>query len=817
MSRSKAMTDDELVVLTDSEIRDAFGYGTGKLEQMRRKALQYFFAEPRNDLAPPEIEGRSSYVDTTVRDTVLGMMAPLIKTFCGGENVVEFEATTEADEDKAKQATDYLNYLLRKKNPGYSIVTTWIIDALIQKNGIIKVWWDNSEIKSREEYRGQTPVDLAVLMDDPEIEIIDQKSYPDEEAAEEKEQTLKQMQGQLQQMAAGVQQKVIQAQQQQAQGGGQPASAAQAPAAGGMPPGAGQPPPVPPEIAALQQATQQFEQFKAAPPAMLYDLTVQRVKKGGKLCIENVPPEEFLICKDGKTIPTARFCGHRMRRTLSYLRSAGYKNVDDIAGDSDSADTAPEAIERNHYINDETDLSNSGLSADESQREVWITECYMQADVDGDGIAEWRKIVRGGNQVLENVECDGPPFVSICPNPLPHSFFGMGQADLAMEPQRIKTVLTRAQLDNISLQVNGRYFAIENQVNLDDLLNNRPGGVVRVKSAGAVGRLDQGAGDAGQAMGLMQYFQDAAEESTGWSRQSQGGNGEGVDQTATETNIVTNRADSRVEIIARNFAETGFTDLFKLMLKLVCQYQDKAETVKLGNKWANIDPREWTNQFDLTINVGLGTGNKDQLVKHLMVLMQQQAQGLAIGVADKKNVYNANIKLAESLGFKNGDQFFHDPDAPPDPNAPPPAPPPPDPAIVAIQEQGKQHMAELQMKAQQAEADRQQQAQLEPMKAQIQAQAQMQTDRNRQESEAEQQRLKIQYQSELDAMREQNRNAEETRKHDLEQQRLMLDQYKIDKDAETKIIVAQITAKQQGDAALMAAEQQANEGYADDT
>lgn len=769
------MTDDELRALTDAEMQDATGFcgSGGKLEAKRRQNLEYFMAEARGDLAPPEIEGRSSVVDTTVRDTILGMEAPLIKTFCGTENVVEFSETTQDDEAKAKQATEYLNYLLRKKNPGYSIVTTWIRDALVQKYGFVKVWWDDSAIESKEEYRGQTPEQLAILLDDAEVEPTAQKSYPDPEAERAKAKQLEQMSEQLQTMMAQAQQGMID-----------------------------------PQV--VHQASAQYQQFAAQPIPMLYDVTVQRKKDGGRLCIENVPPEEMMVRRDAKSLGTTPFVGQRLRRTISQLKARGYKNVDDISSDGDGPDMSQEASARREADGDDMG-QNFSSTIDPSAREVWITECYVQCDYDGSGIASWRKVVRSGKAILENEECDDHPFVGWCPVPMPHRLFGLCPADLAMEPQRIKTSLKRAQLDNVYLQVNGRYFAVDGQVNLDDLLSSRPGGVVRIKNAGAVGRLDQGVGDIGGAMQLMESIQIDAEEATGWTRQSQGGNGMPLDQTATQVNIVTNRADSRVEIIARQFAETGYTDLFKKMLKLVCMYQNKAEIVKLGGEWAPVDPREWTNQFDMTINVGLGTGNKDQQVQHLMALKQAQAEGLQIGICKPKQIYNGSIKLAEALGFKSGDQFFIDPEAPPDPNAKPEAPPAPNPDMVKIQAQQQQHAQEMQFKTQQAEADRQHAAQL----AQVQADMQMATDRNRQAAEAEQKQLEIQQQAQLEALKEQYRNEEAREKYQADMMRLELDRYKIDKDAETRIVIAQIAARQAGDAALMAAEATANQGAAD--
>lgn len=769
MTQPTPLTAEQIKALTDAEIADASSYST-VLSALRRKNEYYFLGLAKDDLAPPEIEGRSSVVDTVVRNTVLGMEAPLIKTFCGTDNVVEFSATTEEDEEKAKQATDYLNYILRKKNPGYSIISTWIRDALVQKVGFIKVWWDNAVIESREEYRGQTDVQLALLMDDDEVEPVEQRSYPDPEAEKQKAQALEQMRGQLTQMVGGE---------------------------GAM---------LTPEAMPLYQ---QYEAIKAQPVPMLYDVTLKRTKKGGKLCVENVPPDEMLVSRRAKSLDDVTFIGHKVRRTINHLRATYPKADIDAVSSDDGANDTPESTERD-YLSLNT-ASRSGYEVDPGQREVWITECYVFADCDGTGIAEWRKVVRAGNQILENEPTDDHPFVDLCPIPLPHRLFGLCPADLAIEPQRVSTALLRSQLDNTYLSVNGRYFAVEGQVNLDDLLTSRPGGVVRIKQQGAVGRLDQAMGDSGHAMELMQWYQASTEEATGWTRQSQGGNGLQLSQTATQSNIITNRADSRIEIISRQFAETGFTRLFKKMLKLVTQYQDRAEMVKLGTQWQNIDPREWTNQFDLTINVGLGTGNKDQQIQHLMMLKQEQMMALQIGASTPHHVYNANVKLSEALGFKNGDQFFVDPDAPPDPKAPPKPPPPPNPDVVKAQAQAQQHQMELQFKQQQAEADRQHAAEIEQFKGRMQ----MEVDRNRQEVEAQQKLAELQHQAELEQIKEHYRNQQEAERMALEREKLALEQYRIDKDAETKIVTAQIAAKQAGDAALIAAEAQANQGAAD--
>lgn len=767
------LTDDEVRTLTDRELQDARSFA-GQLSAERQRNEDYFLARPVGDLAPPEIEGRSKVVDTTMRDTVLGMEAPLIKTFCGTDNVVEFTATTEEDEEKAEQATDYINHILRKKNAGYHIISTWIRDALHQKFGIVKVWWDDADIESKEEYRGQTPEQLAILLDDPEIVPTAQKSYPDPDAERQKAKMLEQMRERI---------------------AGLPSD----PLSAGMPLPEGQ-------IPTQEQAAVFLMEAEAQPVPMLYDIECKRVKKGGKACLENVPQGEFLTVKRTKTLETTSFVAHRVRRTIAQLKASGYKNVEAITSDDDHN------RDEIDYYGDGTPLLAEGNGRDDDSREVWITECYVFDDLDGTGTSEWNKIVRGGNQILEREPVDGHPFVDLHSIPLAHRFVGTCPADLAIEPQRLGTALKRAALDNTYLQVNGRTFALDGQVNLDDLLNNRPGGVVRIKSLGAVGPLQQGMGDMASVMALMEQNKYDAEEATGWTRNSQGGNGLQLSETATQANIITNRADMRVEIVSRTMAEGGFTTLFKKLLKLVTQHQNKPEVVKLRGKWVTVDPREWTNQFDLTINVGLGTGNKDQQVQHLMMLGQQQQFGLQIGTTTPKNVYAAQAKLAEALGFKNGgEQFFTDPSAPPKPGDPVKPPPPPDPAVIKAQldAQGKQE----QLAFEREKAQIMMQADLQ--KAQLLAEAQMRVDQNRQQLEAEQQAMKIQLEAELAQRTADQRHAEQMMKLDLEREKLAMKKYELDLMADSKIVTAQIAAQVQSES-LAAAAAESNQDMAND-
>jgi hypothetical protein len=731
---AKPLSDDDLKALTDSEMRNAVGYFGGKLAEQRRKAEIYYLGLAKDDLAPPEVDGRSKVVSTDVRNTIEAMLPQLMVKFTGGDIVVEFEPTKPGDEQKAQQCTDYLNHLFFKKNNGHQICYTWFKDALLMKRGILKVWWDTRSEETREEYRGVDQIELAQLADDKELEITEQKSYPDEEDAEQRQKALEHLQQTLDQALTAAQQGNQQAAQ------------------------------------AIGQIQAQMQHIMQTPPAMLFDVVCKRTKKGGKVCIENVPPEEFLISRKAKMdIQSSPFVGHRFSRTLSELRSMGYKNVDAIEGDEAAISMNMERIERLSYDDEMASMNVSQENLDESSRLVWVTECYIRCDYDGDGIAELRKITRCGNQILDNEVVDLIPFVSICPVPMPHKFFGLSIADLAMEQQLANTAVERAVRDNLYLEVNGRYFAVEGSVNLDDLLTSRPGGAVRVKHKDAVGRLDQGKGNINESMQLLEYGRQRLEESTGWSRNSQGNDPTALkdSETATKSRIVANKADMRVDLVARNFAE-GFVDLFRMMLKLVCQFQDKHEELKIAGQWVPMDPREWRNQFDVSISVGLGMGDKDQKAQHLMTMVQMQGHALQLGVATPENVYNALVEFAKNVGFKNGDKFFKKPD---------PNQPPPNPAMQEMQaklqgqmqlEQGKaQIKAQIDQQKMMADSqDRQHQAQID---AQLEAhKQQVQAEQNALQNHLEAQRAHMQ--AMMEAQLEAQRIAADERLAQMEQQ-----------------------------------------------
>ena len=413
---------------------------------------------------------------------------------------------------------------------------------------------------------------------------------------------------------------------------------------------------------------------------------LQKVVKKGKPKLYNCPPETILVNSDHTEVSlrNAKFVQHRVKMTLSEIREMGYKVDDDI---TTHEPTGYEEESRNRWEDEwwteETD--------DPASKVVTFKESYIRIDLNGDGITELRKVCMVGRTVLANEEVDEIPVCAWTPTILPHRHIGRSLAEQTEDIQLIKTTLLRQALDNMYLSNNGRW-AISDQVNLDDMLVSRPGGVVRLHDGARPGE-----GHimplvppalAGQAFPMMEYMDGMRETRTGITRYNQGLDANSLNKTATGINAIMSAAQARIELIARSFAETGLRDLMFLLHGLVRKHSDKEMVVRLRNKWVQVDPRDWKTRFDMTISVGLGTGNREQQMQNLMNIMMVQEKAFAIGAASPQNIYNSAAKLTEIAGFKAPEQFFT-----------PPQPKPPQPTPEQVKAQADMQKAQMDIQA----------------------------------------------------------------------------------------------------------------------
>ncbi len=585
---SSKVTDEELLARVQGEITDSLGYND-TVSKQRESAMDYYYALPFGN----EVEGRSQYVDSSVMDTIEWIKPSLMRVFASGDEMVTFEPHGPEDVESAEQATDYINHIFTKDNNGWEILYSWFTDALLQKNGIVKVWWDDYEDWNREEYNGLDEQEFNLLIMSPDIEVMEHTPYVDDYGAK-------------------------------------------------------------------------------------HDVVIKRTSYTGRVKIENVPPDEFLISREAKDIQDARFVCHRVRKTLSELRLM-YPDEDLDpremgGGDDDMAAFSSERLSRYEFDDSANYFEGWGSQSDseEALRTYWLHESFLKTDYDGDGIAELRKVCSVGSKILANDPIDKIPFVSITPVKIPHKFFGLSIADLIMDLQLIKSTLMRNLMDNMYNQNFGRYAVLEGQANLDDLLSQRPGGVVRVKSPNAIMPLATPQLEP-SSFQMLGYLDQQRESRSGVNKYSQGLNDNALTShtTATAVNATMTAAQSRVELIARCFAETGVRDLMRCIYELVLKNQDHERVVKLRNKWIPVRPDMWRDKMDCTVAVGIGNGNRDQQLMHLTTMLQFAGDAMrgGLNIVNEKNLYNMGAALVKNMGFQNVDDFLTNPDmVPPQPN-----------------------------------------------------------------------------------------------------------------------------------------------------
>lgn len=677
------MDDDKLRAIVEAKIQNSVGFMGGRLARERVEADQYYNGEPFGN----EVEGRSQVVDRVVAESIDGMMPSIMRIFASGDETVCFEPTKPGTEEQAAQATDYVNWIWNQQNPGYLIFYSWFKDALHKRLGTIKIWWNDQVDVTRETYNGLTEQEYQILLADDEVEIVKESTTPDP---------------------------------------------------------SWQPPP--PE---MMQAMAMLGQPVPAQP-MLYDCKVKRTRQAARIAIMAVPPDEFLVDRRAVDLDELPFLCHRAKKPISDLIEMGFdrKVLEDLPGDDGEGDYDMERIERFHR-EDETPY-RTDAEMDPSMREVWVYESYLKVDFDGDGVAEYRKVVTAGSNgstLLANDEIDDHPFAALTPIILPHKLFGMSVADQTKDLQLVKSTVLRQMLDNLYL-TNAPMREVNisgGKVNLDDLLTVRSGGVVRTQ--GEVGTMIREMAvpfTAGASFPMLEYFDAMREKRTGAAMGAGALDANILNSGATGANIANNTRLERVELIARTFAETGVRRAFRRILELVCKHQQKPRMVRLRGKWVPMDPREWATEMDMTVKVGLGTGDRTQQAMVVMQLLGVSKQlielqgGLQGPFITAQNLYAQVKEFIRSAGLKSHESYISDP------TGAPPSPPKPDPEMtklqgtMAIEKQRAEH--EMQLAQQRAEHEfvlAKQQAGQRAELERMQAEADMATERAKVEAQIE--------------------------------------------------------------------------------
>jgi len=634
------MTDDELRSAVDHEVSESAAWTGSQLASDRERNLAYYLGHPLGN----EVAGRSQVVSWDVFEVIESALPDFIEPFFSTDHICEFEPAAPGDEEYAEQATDVINHIIKKKNPGFLIFQNWIKDGLLSKVGIIRTWYDKTELKKKQSYKGLTDQQIVQLSQDPSIEIVTHDAMHDQEDIARREQAADTIDD------------------------------------------------LPPE----QQ--QEALAILTAPLETLRDVEVivNRGARGPR--IENVEPGSFILSRHAKKMDDVTCIGELRTYTRSDLVAMEFDR-ERVEALSDYQAT-PDAFAL------DADRPNGGDIGEGANQQVTLFFGFVKLDFDGDGIAEWRRVFMGGNDTLENEEVDDHEYSLWSPILLPHRIIGMALADPVVSIQDTKTSLQRQYLDSLYLANNPTTYAVDGQVNLDDLLSTRIGKVVRVKSQLAAGPLQTSLVANESLMGI-ELMNTVREERIGISRLNQGLDADSLNKTATGASIANTRDQKRALMMLRVFAETGCKDMCKRLLKLTCEYQDKPATIRLRNKWVEYDPTGWSDEMDVNINVGLGTGDKSQTIQFLGMMGAYFQQAATVGVVTPENVYKLGKELLKAGKIQGGETRLLT-----DPSTTPPAPPQESPEQVlakmeleleTMRQQGKARDAEYKRDADAAE------------------------------------------------------------------------------------------------------------------
>ena len=649
------LEDMEIIAQIEAQENIAYGVNDSALSNDRAEAIDYYLGQPFGN----EEEGRSQVVSYDVQDTIESALPQLLKVFVAGDKVVQFDPKGPEDQEAAEQETDYINHVVMEQNEGFKIFYVWFKDALLSKNGYVKVYAEEEEEEEEYEYKGLTDAQLQMLASDEGTEVLEHTGYPD----------------------PSVNMDVVY--QQAAMNGVDPATVMQ---------------------------------------PMLHDVKLKVTEKETEIHIENVAPENIMVSVEvnGPNLQDAKFVQHREVMQLADIAETFDKPLEYIKSVmSDLRDTFEEESNARDIYDEEYDR------AIESQ-EALVKDTYIKLD------GERYRVVVLGNTVLYKEKCEYVPFACITPMIMPHRHIGRSYADLTMDIQLIKSTLIRGQLDNMYLANNGRY-AISDRVNLDDMLTSRPGGIVRVDGDPGTGIMPLSHPPLpASSFGMVEYMDSMKEKRTGITAYNQGLDSNSLNKTASGVAQIMNAAQQRIELVARTFAETGVKELFKLVHYLVRTTLTKPDIIRLRNKWVEVDPREWKNRKDLSISVGLGAGNKDQQLTHLMSILNMQKEAIQIGITSPEKIYNALAKLTQNAGFKNPEEFWINPA-----NAPEQAQQEEKPSEAEIMVQGQ-----LQIEREKAQAQLQQE--------QVRSQNDVIIEREKIAAQAELERFKAQLKAETD-------------------------------------------------------------------
>lgn len=403
-----------------------------------------------------------------------------------------------------------------------------------------------------------------------------------------------------------------------------------------------------------------------------HDVKIRRKCNKSRPKLAAVKLENFLIHPDAIILTDSPIVGENCKLRRSDLVAMGY--------DRDKIDLLPMAGADDRDVEaEDTTRRRDVFTRDEieakAMQEIEYYELLVRVDFDDDGIAELRRLVFAGGltekYLLENDPWDEVYYADIVCERRPHQWEGNSVTDDVADIQRIKTVLLRQTLDNLYWQNNQQPIVQESViVNPEAVTNPAFGAPIRVKAGTDVRTAltyNVVPFVAEKSFQMLTYLDNEAQDRTGISDASGGLPPDALqNMTAKASAMIEQGGIGQTEMMVRTIANS-LKPVFKGLLKLVIQHQDKPRTVRLRNKWVEFDPRTWNADMDATVNTGLGAGTRERDMMMMQFINGLQEKLLAAFGAQNNpyvtpdNLYNGISKQVQAAGLKSVDLYFTKP------------------------------------------------------------------------------------------------------------------------------------------------------------
>ena len=392
-----------------------------------------------------------------------------------------------------------------------------------------------------------------------------------------------------------------------------------------------------------------------------------------QVVIDSIPPEEFIVEAQCKSLEDSNFIAHRTRKTLSQLREEypDSKELDNIGDHEDvEMETDEEILARYDGVDMGRGFGSHGYQ--DQVRHIMVYEAYIMLDTEGEGIAKLHRIVKAGNVILDKEQVDRRPFVVFCPLPIPHSFYGSNFADKLCATQNARTVLTRSILDHAMITNNPRYMVVKGGLtNPRELIDNRVGGLVNVSRPDAISPMPQAPLNPFVFQTLQQLDQDL-EDNTGVSRLSQGLSKDAISKqnSAAMVEQLTTMSQQRQKVIARHFA-SFVKHLFHEIYRLVVENEDQQKIIEIAGGYVQVNPQAWKEKRDTVVELKLGYGEADREAQKRLALHSLFSQDPSLQpMYSPQNRYALMKSILEQQGILNVEEYLTPPEMlpPPQPN-----------------------------------------------------------------------------------------------------------------------------------------------------